>query len=338
MQPLIILKWLTFKTYALTILVLLLAIANPVVFAQEKTPSPASQSFDETNKESAETTTSAPNKEENANQEIVKKTQAEPPLPIATSAQHKADLTHYLPENNVKSILAGPDDYITLISENMSINNKGVAILLPDWQQSATNPKAINLLRNELPLQGWTTISIQPLNKPDSYPSRALTLNEQQEENTKIIDEYQVKLGTMINAVIDKASDYPGIVIIIAQGNHGAMLVHLLSEKNEQIPITKQPNGVILLSSYVLTSNALLDDSNTAFAKQLAYSEYPVLDLLLRYDNPIVLDKAKQRMALSKKEMKVYYRQRQLNNNNVGYYPKQELLTQINSWLKSIGW
>jgi hypothetical protein len=308
-----------------TITTLLLTWANFAVIAQQDEKAPAEQKAPEAAVESKD--------------KVETKPKSVPiPLPISFTQQYKEDLKHYLPADKVKSLLAGPDDYTTLITENSSINNKGVAILLPDWQQGPTNPKAINFLRNKLPLQGWTTISIQPTSKPTDYPSSALTLSEQQQENKVIIDAYKIKLATMMNAVITKASEYPGIVIILAQGNHGAMLVELLDQGSEQPAITQAPNALILLSSYLLTNNELIDETNTDFAKKLAYSEYPVLDLYLRHDNPIVLDKAKQRSALSKKEMKVYYRQRQLNNPAMGYYPEQELLTQINSWLKSIGW
>lgn len=312
-------------TRNLTIIIVLLNCISVTVLAQQDEKKSSEQTVTETNTEQKNT--------------VETKIKAVPtPLPISFIVQNKEDLKHYLPADKVKPLLAGPDDYITLVTENTSVNNKGIAILLPDWQQGATNPKAINFLRKKLPQQGWTTISIQPASKPEYYPSNALKISEQQQENKTIIDEYKMKLGTMMNAVIAKANEYPGIVIIIAQGNHGAMLVALLNQGEEPAAITQAPNALILLSSYLLTNNTLIDETNTAFAKKLAYSEYPVLDLYLRHDNPIVLDKTKQRLALSKKEMKVYYRQRQLNNRAMGYYPEQELLTQINSWLKSIGW
>lgn len=260
------------------------------------------------------------------------------PLPVSVEQQYKEDLTHYLPSNHVTPILAGPDDYLTLINENMNVNSKGVAILLPDWQQGAVNPKAINFLRTALPKQGWTTISIQPANKPSDFPSQALKVSEQKKANKTIIDNYQIKLSALVNAVLTKAKEYPGIVIIIAQGNHGGMLVDIFDQQSTK-PESTTPNALILLSSYLLNSSSLLiDEVNTDFAKKLAYSEYPILDLYLQHDNPIVLDKAGQRLVIARQELKTYYRQRQINNNATGYYPEQELLSQINSWLKSIGW
>ena len=323
----------------LTMSFLLLTLTNFTVLAQQDEQTPPEQTITETKDETKDETKSTSDPKQDSKDTLETKPNAIPvPPPISLTLQYKDDLKHYLPANNVKPLLAGPDDYITLITEHSSVNNKGVAILLPDWQQGATSPKAINFLRNKLPLQGWTTISIQPASKPINYPSNALKINEQQQENNIIIDDYKHKLASMMNAVIAKANEYPGIVVIIAQGNHGAMLIDLLDSSNKQPTVTQPPNALILLSSYLLASNNLIDETNTAFAKQLAYSEYPVLDLYLRHDNPIVLDKAKQRLVLSKQEMKVYYRQRQLNNDAMGYYPEQELLTQINSWLKAIGW
>lgn len=253
--------------------------------------------------------------------------------PIALTKQHKEDLKHYVETEQVKPLLAGPDDYLTLVKKHTSANSKGVVILLPEWQQGATNPKAINFLRNTLPDHGWSTIAIQPSNKPENFPSTALTIDAQKKENAQILEEYKSKLSSMLNAVMNIAREYPGIVLVIAQGNNAALLVDLYDQDDSQVP-----NALILLSSYRQTSQGLTNTVNEVFAQQLASSELPVLDLYLKYDNPIVIAKAKQRKSFAKKEMKVYYRQRQLNNTVTGYYPEDELLSQINGWLKVIGW
>jgi hypothetical protein len=255
------------------------------------------------------------------------------PKPIALTKQHKEDLKHYLTAEQVKPLLAGPDDYLTLVKRYTSPNSKGVAILLPEWQQGATNPKAINYLRNILPSKGWSTIAIQPSDKPENFPSTAITVEEQKKENKLTLDDYKNKLSTMLNAVMNTAKEYPGIVLVIAQGNNAALLVDLYSQDDSQ-----RPNALIMLSSYRQSNHALINSVNEDFARQLAFTELPVLDLYLKHDNPLVLAKAAQRKSLAKQEMKVYFRQRQLSNTITGYYPEEELLIQINSWLKAIGW
>jgi len=253
--------------------------------------------------------------------------------PIELTKQHKDDLKHYLANDHMKPLLAGPDDYITLVQKYTSANSKGVAILLPEWQQGATNPKAINFLRNALPAQGWSTITIQPNNKPQNFPSLALTIAEQKKENTTTLKGYKDKLSALFNAVMNTATEYPGIVLVMAQGNNGALLVDILSQEK-----SVKPNALILLSSYRQSNYALIDSANEDFARQLAFSEIPTLDLYLKYDNAIILAKALQRKLMARQELKIYYRQRQLHNTVTGYYPEQELLSQINGWLKTIGW
>ena len=255
------------------------------------------------------------------------------PKPIALTKQYKEDLKHYLTAEQIKPLLAGPDSYLTLVKKYTSANSKGVAILLPEWQQGATNPKALNYLRNILPSKGWNTIAIQPSNKPENYPSTAITVEEQKKENKLVLDDYKKKLSSMLNAVMNTARQYSGIVLVIAQGNNAALLVDLYSQEGSQ-----RPNALIMLSSYRQSNHALVNSVNEDFARQLAFTELPVLDLYLKHDNPLVLAKASQRKSFAKQEMKVYFRQRQLNNNVTGYYPEEELLSQINSWLKAIGW
>ncbi len=294
------------------------------------TPSFAEQvnkeSSKDSTKESIQSKDTKKKPESSDNASIIKK-------PIELTKQHKEDLKHYLASEQVKPLLAGPDDYLTLVKKHTSANSKGVVILLPEWQQGATNPKAINYLRNTLPEKGWTTIAVQPNNKPENYPSSATTLDEKIKENEITIKAYKEKLSAMLNAVMNIAQEYPGIVLVIAQGNNAALLVDLYSQEGSQLP-----NALILLSSYRLSNHDLLNSVNKEFAQQLAFLELPVLDLYLKNDNQTVLTKAAQRKSFAKQEMKVYYRQRQLNNAITGYYPEKELLSQINGWLKAIGW
>jgi hypothetical protein len=89
----------------------------------------------------------------------------------------------------------------------------------------------------------------------------------------------------------------------------------------------------VLLSAHLLT-----EKDNKSYAKALASIDVPILDLYLKHDNSTVLSLAPLSRSQSKKQLKVYYRQRQLSNLITGYYPHQELLKAINGWLKHIGW
>ncbi|MBU2894161.1 alpha/beta hydrolase family protein [Colwellia sp. D2M02] len=321
------------KLFSLPCIILLtvsVLALNTQAFEESKATEKTKES---TATEQAKTKTDSPNKEQEKEQQ---------PMPINYGVQHTQDLKHYIAAERVKPLLAGPESYLTLEQKFTTANSKGVAILLPDWQQGATNPKAINFLRKALPKHGWTTITIQPNDKPEGYPSTALTATEQQEQNTPLITEYKKQLAAILTATMNKAKEHPGIVIVIAQGNNGAFLVDLLSENTESADdvakLTTAPNALVLLSSYRRGSRDLQTQLNEDLAKSVALLELPLLDLYLHYDHPSVIAAMPMRMSSSAQEMKVYYRQRQLNNTLSGYYPNNELLSQINGWLKSIGW
>ena len=311
------------QRFALTcilIVPLLLVINSSYVFAEEEEETKTEQKADEEKTEIKETTANASAKKQRSDIKIV--------APIAKFSQQKADLDHYLPKNVIKPILAGPDGYTTLVKTNTTKNNKGVVILLPDWQQNATNPKAINYLRKALPNKGWTTISVQAPNMPNNYPSRAIKLSQRIEENNKILTPYKEKLHSLMAAVMEQAKNYPGIFLVVAQGSHAAVLIDIYEED-----ASLTPTALVMLSSFMFT-----DEANERFAQNLALSELPVLDLFLRRDHPLAKSNALLRKKYTNNEMKITYRQKQLHNINTGYYPKETLLREINGWLKSIGW
>jgi hypothetical protein len=252
--------------------------------------------------------------------------------PVNQLEQYHQDIKHYHATAEIHSLLVGTEKYITLIKKQTATLNKGVMILLPDWQQGANNPKSINYLRNELPALGWNTIAIQPDSLPNDYPSKALTLDEQTKDNERIINIYKNKLSALLNAVMNVAKQFPGAVVVVAQGNNAAMLVELYDKES-----TEQPDAFVMLSSFKKNSPHLSDEINEQFAHHIAQSDLPILDLYLRYDNAIVLAKAKQRKLLAEQAKKTDFRQRQINNTATGYYPNKELVTQITGWLKVIG-
>ena len=248
--------------------------------------------------------------------------------PVDSLKQKEQDLSHYLTSDKVIPMLAGAKEFITIINENTASNQKGVMILLPDWEMTATSSNALNYLQQILPSQGWTTIAIQPPGRPIGYPSSALNLTKQVEENKKLLEECQENITLIMNAVMEKAKDYPGIFVVVSKGSHAILLANLYSNGT-----LESPSAMVMLSGYMNTGA-----DSMAFAKTLATSEFPVLDLFLSRDHQLATTDSMIRKAQATKEMKVYYRQAQLHNNQIGFYPEKQLLRSINGWLKSIGW
>lgn len=248
--------------------------------------------------------------------------------PVSLIEQFQSDIERSISKDLLSPMLAGTEDFLTITQPDSHQADRGVAILVPEWSQAATDPKAINFLRQHLPHEGWTTITLQPLTKPLNYPAQAERTETAQEENQKLLEEYQTKLAAIMTAVMEKAADFPGIFLVIAQGNNAAMLIDLYQQEK-----VEKPNALVTLSTYLLT-----EADNKALANKMAESEIPTLDLVLKKDVLWVQHFAKTRKTTAKKTMKTYYRQRELTNFRAGYYPLETLAKEIKGWVTTIGW
>jgi len=300
-------------------------------YAQEQAPQENAQKKDTSTpvKETSSQDKSSDSKAKIKSKSDAKSTSAQKiNLPPDLQSQFKSDINHFINTKNLKPMLAGSEDFITLVNEETTGNPKGVAILLPNWQQPLVSSKAINYLSNTLPSKGWTTITIQSPKIPDNYPSAKANLLEKKEENQKTLNQYQQKLSMIIKKVLEKAMNYPGIFLVVAEGSNAALLVNVYEQQTDL-----QPDALVLLSAHLLSQT-----DNQAFSDKLASIAVPVLDLYLSRDNKLVSANAPIRKAKSKKMLKVFYRQQQFNNILSGAYPLSDLLKAINGWLKNIGW
>lgn len=312
------------------ILMSFILLIPPVTFAEEQKES-TTQSKDTADKKAGKEDTSK-SEENKDNATAPKNTFNRADINISAPTNHleqkTADIEHYINKDKITPVLVGPESHITLVERHTTAINKGVMIILPDWQQGATSPKALNQLRQTLPSYGWTTITIQPPLKPMMYPSLALTQTEQDTENKVTLTAYKADLVSILSSVIEKAKSYPGTILTIAEGQHAALLVDIYQQ--ELLP---NPTALIMLSAYMQTQA-----ENLSFAQQVAFSSYPILDLYLKKDHRLVKATIDVRKHAVRNELKAYYRQRQLFNQKTAYYPEKALTKEVVGWLKSIGW
>lgn len=294
-------------------------------FAEQQTETSEQTSTATENPVSTEANTESPNPEDSASDNSDKVNITEP---ISKQAQYLTDIEKSIDKSLITPVLIGTEEVLTITEPDSHSSDKGVVILLPDWQQNATSPKAINFLRQHLPTEGWTTITIQPLPKPASYPSQNEKTELANEENQQTLKEYQQELVKVVDAVMQKAVEYPGVFLLITEGSNGAILLDAYQQE-----LVMQPNAIVLLSAYLPSV-----EGNNLLASNVATSELPILDLYLSKDNHWLSHIMTPRLRAAKKEMKIYYRQRKLTTFNVGYYPEDELAVTIKGWLASIGW
>ena len=318
------------KCFTYWLLALILVV--PPLYAQEENkapdPKPAETAPIEKQENSESSAQEDTTKEENGDKPAASKKRPEIKPPTSLIEQFTGDIERSIDSALVNPMLAGTEDFLTILQPDTHSTDRGIAILLPEWGQAATDTKAINYLRQHLPDEGWTTIAIQPLAKPLNYPSRQEKQAQAIEENGELLKAYQEQLTPLLAAVMEKAAEYPGIFLVIAQGNNAATLMDLYEQA-----LVPPPNAFITLSAHRLTVTG-----NQRLAEQIAVTELPILDLVLKRDNQWIEHFALDRKKAAKRELKEIYRQRELMNFRTGYYPQEALAKEIKGWLTTIGW
>ncbi|WP_432455959.1 DUF3530 family protein [Agarivorans sp. QJM3NY_29] len=239
---------------------------------------------------------------------------------MAWAQPQSLDFSQWPVKGELKSLTVEQRQFVSLWIEQQTPQQRGTAILLPDWGNSPSSEDMIDSLRQTLPSLGWQTGAILP---PAPQASLMQDSEPQDQQNT-----YQQQLSEVIEAARQTQAQPFGFQLLIAQGVMGAWLVELLAEQQ-----LSPPDGLILMSTYY-PNQAL----NQRLAKQLARLSIPVLDIYDPNYNQWQFEAAQQRLIASNKSQKLNYRQTQLPVS-AETAPNHALLTKsIYGWLNALGW
>ncbi|GAA61060.1 hypothetical protein P20652_2934 [Pseudoalteromonas sp. BSi20652] len=267
---------------------------------------------------------------------------AEHIAPPSLSSIENGDIERLLPSDEVKSILAGETEFLSLYSEYMSADFRGVVLLIPDWQSMPTNNTGMSFLRKELNYLGYTTYAMtvpdidwQASKVPKLTPAEAQTKTPtetttpavpndasntqsqpaEMKKNTEphhvdaiekvtdeILDNYKINLIARFNALYQTAMEEPSNIVVIAQGASAGVLLEFYADFPEQ-----RIDAFISLSSYLPNNkrNKELDQTTSLVTPAL-------LDIYYANDSNDILMSLKNRQRWVNRNAKFDYRQRQL--------------------------
>ncbi|MDQ2043292.1 alpha/beta hydrolase family protein [Pseudoalteromonas sp. 20-92] len=264
----------------------------------------------------------------------VQVTAAEHIAPPTLSSIENNDIERLLPNDEIKSILAGETEFLSLYSEYMSADFRGVVLLIPDWQSVPTNNAGMSFLRKELNNLGYTTYAMtvpdidwQASKIPDSsteMPAETTTpdaatstepatadmkknaephyVNALEKVTNEVLDNYKINLIARFNALYQTAMQEPGNVVVIAQGTSAGVLLEHYADFPEQ-----RVDAFISLSSYLPNTKRNKDLSQTTSLVTPA-----LLDIYYANDSNDILMSLKNRQRWVNRNAKFDYRQRQL--------------------------
>ncbi|MBE0358310.1 DUF3530 family protein [Pseudoalteromonas aliena] len=257
---------------------------------------------------------------------------AEHIAPPSLSSIENGDIERLLPNDEIKSILAGDTEFLSLYSEYMSADFRGIVLLIPDWQTAPTNNAGMSFLRKELNNLGYTTYAmtvpdidwqaskIAPPITPETATSipdttenadKPADIKKQPEPHhvdaiekvtNEVLDNYKINLIARFNALYQTAMDEPSNIVVIAQGTSAGVLLEHYAEFTDS-----QLNAFISLSSYLPNTKRNKDLSQTTSLVTPA-----LLDIYYADDNNEILMNLKNRQRWVNRNAKFDYRQRAL--------------------------
>lgn len=263
---------------------------------------------------------------------------AEHIAPPALSSIENSDIKRLLPNDEIKPILAGDTEFLSLYSEYMSREFRGIVLLIPDWNSTPTSNAGMSYLRRALTNLGYTTYA---MTVPDidwqasnmAVPAQAAAQSTKPAQNEaptetaqnnsddaataaqephfvnaidlvsdEVLSNYKTNLIMRYEALYQNAMSEPNNIVVIAQGTSaGVLLEYYANFPDSRI------DAFISLSSYLPNTQR-----NKGLAQTSSLVTPALLDIYYANDNTDILMSLKNRQRWVNRNAKFDYRQRQL--------------------------
>jgi hypothetical protein len=253
---------------------------------------------------------------------------------------------------------------IYVLQENTTAITRGVAVMIADSGIPIVGQEGFATLANEMNKIGWVTIlipapdvgfipTIDPQGEleedgePTTEEEVAITSADTLEASpsaplldldisksavTTIDDQAFVKheqqLVSLLQAVIEKAQEYPGFFLVISKGTSAAWLSKMYTEKT-----LDSPDAFVVISPYWPDRK-----HNKRLPEWIANTPMPVLDLYSSGDNGWARKTVTRRQIAAVKALKLQYRQRELLGFNMHQQHSAYIGKEIYGWISHMGW
>ncbi len=197
-----------------------------------------------------------------------------------------------------------------LVHKSEQSYQQGIAIILPEWQQTAS----LLPLSKALSQQGFDCVILLPT------PAQ-IKINPGDEKQQEAVQQQLELWSNRLSGVDENMPASGGHRLLIAQGSSAVWLGQLLAADK-----LNKPDALVLLNAFYPDQQA-----NNLQATQLSSSIYPVLDLYQENRSNWLIQTAQQRQLATKRSAKLNMRQQTI-------YDLSEAPEKISGWLTTLGW
>ncbi|MBU3002360.1 alpha/beta hydrolase family protein [Paraglaciecola arctica] len=278
----------------------------------------------------------------------------------------RLDIQRGLFSDTYQSFEINDQPVIYVLRENSTAITRGVAVMIADTGVPITSQEGFSPLAKELNKIGWVTILLpapdagftptiidveqepNPVENEDiAAGTEPVSATESQElsptetaENLDIsqsavsaIDnvafiKHEQQLVALLQAVIEKAKEYPGFLLVISKGTSAAWLSKIYAEKT-----VENPDAFVAISPFWPDRK-----HNQRLPIWIANTTMPVLDLFSGGDNGWAQMTVAERQIAAVKALKLQYRQRKLLGFNTSAHHSGYVSKEIYGWVSRMGW
>ncbi|OUS70194.1 hypothetical protein B5G52_15330 [Pseudoalteromonas sp. A601] len=296
---------------------------------------------------------------------------AEHIAPTPWSTITSSDISRLTPHGEIKPLQVGEDEFISLYREYMSAEQRGVVLIIPDWQNLPTNNAGINFLRTHLTDFGYTTIAmtVPDINWQASTEQRTAEDGNNTEEATDEQKEVapesnseaekeaaETQTDTSENEVTPKHVDALAYINDDVIDDYKENLVarfealyqSALDEGGKIVLIAQGASAGVLLEHYASFPNNNIDafislssylpnyERNQQLNTLVSTISPPLLDVFYSNDNPDLLLSVADRKRWVKRHSKYDYRQRELFGLRSEPQQHERLSKEIDGFLRRL--
>ena len=289
---------------------------------------------------------------------------------VAWAKTQAEDIQHFVSDQEIKILKTEADAFIALLQKETTGFPRGVALIVPDINQSIFQQAAISSIYSNLNDYGWTNLLLtMPNDLNPVFGFKEETTNnttEQQSETTaqeanniseKEMSTPEQQSGNLVNMPKMKAFHQNNYYSEKQSMDIATQIKHRMNsawELAEEYPgffliicqgkscawlaelflkdNLSQPDAMIMLSAHMPQA-----DLNQKLAMQISQLEFPILDMYQDIDNPWVSANIKLRRNMARTHYKTNYRQRKLIAG-IGFYgQEQRTIKEIYGFLTAVG-
>ncbi len=201
-----------------------------------------------------------------------------------TEAQRRALLTEQYPPQHIRHLDAGGDAFTALWRKDQSGDAFGAVLLVPGDGQTANWPHTIDVLRNDLPQNGWSTlaIDIQPLPTP---PASALTGESSPDLNGRLAKNLEQNIARIQAAIRFLNEQGQFNIIVVGYGRSAYRVMEFAQDDAGAAPPSSANTQTFKMThpvrALILINPKHLDGSTLAYEYgDFRFKAVPVLDII----------------------------------------------------------